>query len=129
MTDIRIEAWAQTREQCVEEAVAALVEGVVDPGFDTEEAVETWFPVPLATDAELLVMVLDEVIYRMTTTGQIPVRTWVSARADDGLDVIQQIVEPETLDAVSAPPDEVRLQDLTFAAGETGWRCAAILAV
>ncbi|GAA1580207.1 hypothetical protein GCM10009789_37520 [Kribbella sancticallisti] len=125
--DIQIEAWAPTREECVEEAVSALVEEIADLPGKREQRVETWFPVPDAKDAELLMMVLDEVIYRMGTTGQIPVRTHVSARDEDGLDVIQWVVDSEVAGQVNMPPGGISLHGLTFAAGETGWRCGLVL--
>lgn len=126
--DVQIEAWAPTREECVEEAVSAVVEGLADIPAVVDQRMATWFPVPAAKDADLLVMVLDEVIYRMGTTGQIPVRTRISARSEDGLDVLQWVVDSEIAGG-AVPREGVGLHGLTFAASESGWRCALELAI
>ena len=80
--DLRIEAWAPTREECLAEAVRGLV--------DSFAAVAGRCPHHRASrhmtarpDADLLVAVIDEVIYRLDADGEIPV--WVQARpAADG---------------------------------------------
>lgn len=125
--DVRIEAWAPTREECVEQAVTAMVEAVAE--VPSEQGVEVRFPVEAAADADLLVAVLDEVICRMDTTGQVPVWTRVSARRGGGLDVRQQVVDLENVEVVGAAPKAVSLHELVFTAGDTGWWCTVILDV
>lgn len=127
--DVRLEAWAPTREECVEQAVSAMLEGVVELPGDPRQVAEIRFLVRPAADADLLVAVLDEVIYRIDTTGQIPVRTKVSARRDGGFDVLQQVVDLEELEVTGAAPKAVSLHELAFTAAETGWWCTVTLDV
>ena len=69
--DLGIEAWAPTREECLAEAVRGLV--------DSFAAVAGLRPqgrasrhVTARPDADLLVAVIDEVIYRLDANGEIP---------------------------------------------------------
>lgn len=127
--DVRIEAWAPTREGCVEQAVTAMVEGLAEVPGDRDHGVEVTFPVGAAADADLLVAVLDEVIYRMDITGEVPVWTRVTVRPGGGLDVRQKVVDLENVEVVGAAPKAVSLHDLVFTAGEAGWWCTVTVDV
>src|SRR5690606_37509171 len=75
--DVRIEAWGASREECVAEAVAATVESFADvSGAAPASTEEVRFDA--GTDEDLLVAVLDEVIYRLDTAGQLPLTTDVT---------------------------------------------------
>lgn len=125
--DARIEAWAPTRERCVAEAVAALVETFADvsaaPPVATEE-----FQVPPAPDEDMLVAVLDRVVYLIDTTGQLPVRADVSA-SDGGLGVRLEMADPDAVEVTGAAPKAVSLHELRFAADTAGWSCAVTVDV
>lgn len=125
--DARIEAWAPTRERCVAEAVAALVDGFADvTGAPPAGTVE--FRVGPAADPDLLVSTLDRVILLMDTEGQLPASTDVRA-ADEGLDVRLAMAGPERVETFGAVPKAVSLHELRFDGGPEGWSCAVTLDV
>ena len=125
--DARIEAWAPTRERCVAEAVAAVVDGFADlsaaPAAGTVD-----FRVGPADDTDLLVSTLDRVILLMDTEGQLPAATDVRA-ADGGLDVRLRMVGPDRIETFGAVPKAVSLHELRFDGGAAGWSCAVTLDV
>jgi SHS2 domain-containing protein len=125
--DARIEAWAPTREACVAEAVGALVDGFADlsaaPPAGTVE-----FRIGPAADPDLLVSVLDRVIYLMDTEGQLPAAAEVRP-ADGGLDVRLRMAEPDRGATFGAVPKAVSLHELRFDGGAAGWSCAVTLDV
>ncbi|WP_229405506.1 archease [Micromonospora sp. NBRC 110038] len=126
--DVRIEAWAPDREGCVAEAVAAMVETFADT-TGAGSGVEAEFDVPAGDDADLLVGVLDEVIFRLETGGTLPVTTRVSATGSGGLRVRWRLVDTGAVELVGAVPKAVALQELRFGPGPRGWSCAVTLDV
>ncbi len=125
--DARIEAWAPTRERCVAEAVAAMVDGFADlSGAPPAGTVE--FRVGPAADPDLLVSTLDRVILLMDTEGQLPAEADVRA-ADGGLDVRLRMAGPDRIETFGALPKAVSLHELRFDGGAEGWSCAVTLDV
>lgn len=125
--DLRIEAWAPTREECIAQAVL----GTVDSFLDTSSAH------PARThrsqlsghsDEDLLVAVLDEVIYLLDTTGEAPVDVELEP-VEGGLDVEFAMADASSLDQVGAVPKAVSLHELSLASGPSGWRCSVTLDV
>lgn len=125
--DVRIEAWASSRERCVAEAVAGLVDSFaeISEGQPTQ-TVE--FQVPPGTDENMLVAVLDEVIYRMDVEGLLPVDAEVT-EAGGGLDVRLRMVGSDRVELVGAVPKAVSLHELCFARDAAGWSCRVTLDV
>ena len=75
-----LEAWGPTREACLEEAVLALADSIVEVDLITwwwHEEVEL-----AGTDEEMLVALLEEVIYRLDTDGAVPVVVAVRPHGD-----------------------------------------------
>ncbi|WP_051826881.1 archease [Kitasatospora aureofaciens] len=81
--DLRLVAWAPTAEGCVHEAVHAVVEGFADTS-GARPAGERTCAVTADSDEDLLVSVLEEVIYRMDVDGGIPLATEVDMIRDSG---------------------------------------------
>lgn len=125
--DLRIEAWAPSRERCVAEAVAAMVDSFADVAR-TEPATTIGFRVGPGADEDLLVAVLDEVIYRMDTSDQLPVDAEVAA-VDGGLDVRLRMIGTDRMELMGAVPKAVSLHELRFERGESGWSCGVTLDV
>jgi SHS2 domain-containing protein len=125
--DIRIEAWAPTREQCLAEAVRALVDGFADttgsPHTGTVEAL-----IDPGTDEDLLLDVLNEVIYRLETGGQIPLAAEVEPLTT-GLRVRFRMTDTDRAEPVGAAPKAVSLHDLRFTDDGGQWSCAATIDV
>jgi SHS2 domain-containing protein len=126
--DVRIEAWAPDREGCLAEAVAALVESFVDPAGATPDG-DAEFHLPARDDPDLLVGVLDEVIFRAETAGVLPLATEVRAADDGGVTVRWHLVSTEAVELVGAVPKAVSLHELRFGAGPDGWSGAVTLDV
>ncbi|MEU8265158.1 archease [Micromonospora sp. NPDC048999] len=126
--DVRIEAWAPDREGCVAEAVTAMLDGFVDiAGADA--AAETQFAVPPGDDADMLVAVLDEVIFRLETAGVLPLATEVRPADGGGLLVRWWTVDADAVELVGAVPKAVALHELRFGPDRDGWSCAVTLDV
>ncbi|HEX5597127.1 MAG TPA: archease [Micromonosporaceae bacterium] len=125
--DLRIEAWAPSRERCVAEAVTALVDSFTEmpPELPTTTV---GFRAEPGTDEDLLVGVLDEVIFRMDTAGQLPADVEVTA-ADGGLDVQFRMVDTDRVELIGAVPKAVSLYELRFERREADWACAVTLDV
>ncbi|TYC05490.1 archease [Micromonospora sp. WP24] len=126
--DVRIEAWAPTREECVAESVTALVETFTDtagarPGPDRE------YEAPPAHDEDLLVSVLDEVIFRMETADELPLTTEVADDGRGGLRVRWRVTHTDAVELIGAVPKAVSLHELRFGPDEAGWSCAVTLDV
>ncbi|MEU1847655.1 archease [Micromonospora sediminicola] len=126
--DVRIEAWAPDREGCVAEAVAALVDTFVDTASATATG-SSEFRVPPAHVGDLLVGVLDEVIFRMETEGELPLGTEVHPAADGGLTVRWRTTGTDAVELVGAVPKAVSLHELRFGPAPGGWECAVTLDV
>lgn len=126
--DVRIEAWAPSREQCVAEAVAGMVAAFARlTGDEPTDTVE--FPVEAGADEDMLAAVLDEVIYRLDTTGQVPVEGQVRAEGGD-LRVQLRTTDVGRVDVVGAAPKAVSFHDLRFAPDAGGgWSCGVTLDV
>jgi len=122
--DLRIEAWAPTREDCLAEAVRGLVNsfaGVAGrrPRYCASRHMTA------RPDADLLVAVIDEVIYRLDADGEIPV--WVQARpaGDGGIIVFFALVLVAEAEITGAVPKAASLHELRSAPDATGgWSCA-----
>ena len=89
--DLRIEAWAPTREECLAEAVHGLVDSfAVVAGRAPSGRARRHLTARL--DEDLLVAVIDEVIYRLDADGQIPVSADVRRAPDGGVIVVFALV-------------------------------------
>jgi len=70
--DTRIEAWAPARAACLEAAVRAFVSTFANVvGAEVTDSIEESFAEP--TDEDLLVAVLEQVIYLVEVAGVVPV--------------------------------------------------------
>lgn len=118
--DLQVEAWAPTREECVRQAVL----GSVGAFLDTAGAHPTGthaFRVE-ANDEQLLVAVLEEIVFWLDTTGTVPVQATVTSY-DDACDVRFDTVEARDLPQVGAVPKAVSLYQLRLGRTDGGWSC------
>ena len=72
-------------------------------------------------DDDLLVAVLEEVIYLLDTDAEAPVDLDMKG-ADGGVDVTFTMVDASTLPQVGAVPKAVSLNELRLSHGQHGWR-------
>lgn len=98
--DLRIEAWAPTRDGCIRQAVLGTVESFLD--LESAHAVHTRLRRLTADrDDDLLVAVLEEVIYLLDTVGETPVDLRLRD-VDGGVDVTFATTDASTLVQVGA---------------------------
>jgi SHS2 domain-containing protein len=127
--DVRIEAWAPTREECIAEAVVAMVESFADTSGARVSAMVP-FHVAEGPDEDMLVAVCDEVIYRLETAGEIPVDVEVGEAYDGGLLVRFGVTDATAVEPTGAAPKAVSLHDLRFTGADAeGWWCSLTLDV
>jgi SHS2 domain-containing protein len=125
--DLRIEAWAPTRDGCIREAVL----GTVESFLDTSAAHAQQTRQRRATadrDDDLLVAALEEVIYLLDTTGEAPVDLDVQG-VDGGVEMTFEMVDASAVPQVGAVPKAVSLNGLRLSKSKQGWRSSVTLDV
>ncbi len=125
--DIRIEAWGPTQEECLAEAVAALVGAFADTSHArAQRTVEA--DLSADTDEDALLEVLDEVIYLLDTEGSVPLGIEIERRAG-GLRVRMPMASVLELHLIGAIPKAVSLHGLHFSSDDRRWSCTATIDV
>jgi SHS2 domain-containing protein len=127
--DIRIEAWAPTREECLAEAVKALVDSFADASACPEPTIRTCL-VEGEADEAVLVALLDEVIYRMETSGELTTDVELSPLpADTGVEARFAMVDVACVESIGAVPKAVSWHEVAFARDANGWSCSVTVDV
>ncbi|WP_328628007.1 archease [Streptomyces sp. NBC_00353] len=130
--DMQVEAWSPTAERCIGEAVRAMVEGFADTSGATVVG-DRAYAVTAESEEDLLVSVLEEIVYRMDADGEIPLDVEVGsirpAGAGLGLSVRFRMADAGTAVPVGAVPKAVSLHDLHMRGGPGGWTCRVTLDV
>jgi SHS2 domain-containing protein len=121
--DLRIEAWAPTREECMAEAVRGLVGSfAVVAGRQPYRRVGR--QMTARSDEDLLVAVMDEVIYRLDADGEIPVSVAVRPAPEGGVAVSFALVPVAGAEITGAAPKAASLHELRCAPDAAGgWSC------
>lgn len=125
--DAVIEAWGPTAAACYEEAAAAFVDIFADTDATPEGSVEA-FEVGPGQPEDLLVLLLEEVLFDADARGHVPTLTEVDVRGDRLLGRFTT-VSIEELDITGAIPKGVSYSDLEFGPTESGWHCRATVDV
>ena len=140
IADLRIEAWAPDREDCLAEAVRALVGSFADvAGARPRRFADV--RIAAGADPDLLVAILDEVIYRIDAQDEIPVE--VAVRAEHAEVAGAEPGEPaetirlslglaglESVGITGAAPKAVSLSELRCAPEKSGrWLASATIDV
>ena len=121
--DLRVEAWAPTREACLTEAARGLVDSFAAvSAAQVRHTAERRF---LArSDEDLLVAIVDEVIYRLHADGQIPVAVTVRPAPDGGVVLVMPLADVSEAKITGAAPKATSLHDLHCAPDPIGqWSC------
>ncbi|WP_240136076.1 archease [Streptomyces sp. MUM 178J] len=125
--DLRVEAWGPTREECLEQAVHGVCESFLD--LRGAQAVGRREAAVLAgSDEELLVALLEEVVYWLDAEGEVPVGVEV-APVDRGVHAVLRMADARSCPVVGASPKAVTWHGLEFGRGPAGWRCAVTVDV
>ncbi len=131
--DLRIEAWAATREDCVAEAVRALVESFADIGSTRQPGGHAHLArrhLTGETDADLVAAAIEEVIYGLDANGEIPVAVSARRAADGGIDLTFQVTGLDQVEIIGAAPKAASLSGLRCGMDAAGrWSCAVTVDV
>ena len=129
MADLRIEAWAATREECVAEAVRALVGSFAETRTQGRRRVAEQH-VAGETAADLVAAAIEEVIYGLDTRGEIPVAVAARRAADGGIDLTLHLAGLDQVEITGAVPKAATLSGLRCGRDGTGrWSCAVTIDV
>jgi SHS2 domain-containing protein len=124
---VLISAWAPTAEDCLAEAVRA----VLGCFADVHRAVPSRllaFACDPAPAPDLLLDVLGEVI-SLIEAYQVPVQVAVASTGDGGLVGEFGVVDRSALTPVGPAPRSVRTQELFFERQDGAWRCQVAVEV
>ncbi|MGP3960308.1 archease [Nonomuraea sp. 3N208] len=125
--DTRIQAWAPTTGECIAQAVLGMVESFLDLRGAAASG-EYDLRVEPGEPQDQLVAVLDEVIYLMDTTGQIPIKV-AAQQEQNRLSLHLTMADLTTVPQTGAAPKAVTLHQLTFEHDAGQWTCAVTLDV
>ncbi|HEU5083974.1 MAG TPA: archease [Acidimicrobiales bacterium] len=104
--DVILEAFGPDLPACCEEAVAALVELFADA--ERAELVGSWAAsIPAGGPEEVLLALLEEVIFVLDTSDGVPVSARVQQRPDGGLDAVLALASPASVASTGAVPKAV----------------------
>ncbi|MDG9702769.1 archease [Streptomyces sp. DH37] len=125
--DLRVEAWAPTREECLAHAVRGVCESFADlsgaAGLRRRDV-----EVRAGTDEDLLVALLDEVVYRLDAEGEVPADVELTP-VPGGVRAVLHMADVGSLAETGAAPKAVTLHGLGFGPGPRGWECSVTLDV
>lgn len=125
--DLRIEAWAPSRDGCIRQAVLGTVESFLDISSARPHRLLSR-RLTAGSDDDLLVAVLEEVIFLLDTVGEAPVDLDLKG-GGGAAEVNFAMVDARTLPQVGAVPKAVSLNDLRLSHDDHGWRCLVTLDV
>lgn len=126
--DVILEAWGPDLATCFEEAVVALVEVGIEP-TGAAAAERRHVELDPAPDDELLMALLDEVIFLLDTADGVPVGVHVRRRGDGGMAVEVLLADLATIEATGAVPKAVSRSELAVIHEDTGVRCRFLVDV
>ncbi len=126
--DMTVTAWAPTDTGCLDQAVRGLVAAFAEVPATTA-ASEVPYSCPPAADSELLVQVLEEVIYLLDAQGLLACGARLDRRPDGGLAGTLLVVPATAARPVGPVPKAVTRHRLAFGRGADGWRCSATVDV
>ena len=116
--DLRIEAWAGSRDECVAEALRGLIASFADIS-DVRPARVLERLMTAGSDADLLAAAADEVIYILDVEGEIPVSVQVCP-AGAGIVVVLALARAEVIEITGAVPKAVSFHGLRCEPDATG---------
>jgi SHS2 domain-containing protein len=126
--DVIVEAWAPTPEACLTEAVRALVDSFADVTGGRRQGSHA-VHIDDAAWPDLLVAVLDEVIYLLDVSADVPLDARVARVPGAGLSLTFDTAPIADVEVVGSTPKGVSRSGLEFAPDDGLWRCRAIVDV
>ncbi len=125
--DLRIEAWAPTRNGCIKEAVLGTVESFLDTALAHPKQTRRCRLTKDRND-DLLAAVLEEVVYLLDTEAEVPVDIDLHD-LDGDVEVTFAMVDATRLTQVGAVPKAPSLNAIRLSKDGDGWRCLVTLDV
>ena len=125
--DLRIEAWAPTRDACIEQAVRGTVESFLDTCSAGRKCIRRR-TLRAASDEDLLAAVLEEVIYLLDTEGEVPVDVDLRERGGS-VELCFTMADARSLAQLGTIPKAVCLNEIRLSQDSTGWRALVTLDV
>lgn len=119
--DLIVEAWGPTRVACLAQAVRGLVAAFADVAGVTATG-SVAVAVAGADDEQLLVRLLEEVVYAVEVGGVVPVDVRLEER-DGGLAGALQVAPVEAVEVVGPIPKAVTWHGLRVGRDADGWSC------
>lgn len=126
--DVIVEAWGPTRDGCLRQAVMGLVEIFADVD-DVAASASVPLSFPQAPAEELLVALLEEVLYLLDAENQVPVDVTITSAADGGLDGAFHVASAAALEQRGAVPKAITRHGLDLGQNAAAWRCRATVDV
>jgi SHS2 domain-containing protein len=120
--DLRLHAWAATREDCVAEAVLALVESFADTaGATVTRTVVT--DIADEGDVAVLLRALDEVIFLVDADGMVPLTVSTERPPSGSLRLVLGVTDLAHVRFCGPAPKAVTRSALRFEETPSGWSC------
>lgn len=126
--DVRISAWAPTVDGCLAQAAQGLVASFADTASAQPQRLVPFTCDP-APELELLVELLEEVIYVVDAEDAVPVTVSVSHTTEGGLTGEFAVADRSTVEVVGPAPKAVTRHGLILDHDDSTWRCQAIVDV
>lgn len=126
--DLIVEAWGPDIASCIEEAVTALVSTCVDARAARIERIRAVRFGP-GSDEQLLLDTLEEVVFTLDTSPDVPVRATVHRRPDDYIDVELHLAATESVQPAGPGPKAISRSGLAVDASPDGVRCSFLVDV
>jgi len=128
VADVMLEAWGPSRAACLEQAARGLVESFAETGA-TEPIERVSLSIDAAGDEDLLVSLLEEVIYVVDALGRVPADIVLTEHPDGRVDGSFATIESEHVEVIGAIPKGVSRSDLLFEQRDGEWRCHVVVDV
>lgn len=125
--DVIVEAWGPTRDACLRQAVLGLVATFADVD-DVAASDNVPLSFPQAPAEDLLVVLLEEVLYLLDAENRLPVDVTITSTADGGLQGDFLMVPATAVDQHGAIPKAITHHGLELRRNG-GWRCRVTIDV
>jgi SHS2 domain-containing protein len=128
--DLIVEAWGETFQTCVEEAVHGLVTSFAElDAAAAEQMTMTSYAIPAAAREEQLLLALEEVVYLLDVQGTVPATVQAVGTPDGGLTVELGLVPVAVEQVVGPAPKAITRHGMRLTVQDGTWRVAVTVDV
>lgn len=127
VADVILEAWGPGMAECFEEAAAALLGLCMDAA--EASVTERWLAtIGPGSDEDMLVELLDEILFVLDTADDVPIRVVIADR-EDVLDVVLELGDPASVTMIGSTPKAVAHTGLSVERAGGRVRCTVLVDV